>query len=122
MKAKRALFVAGDDEALDFGTVDCGDAGGRDGADSRERRQAAAESGTERSQRRASSICCGVQPYSSARLMTDSRALKREAIIAVEIPVPVSTGLPNPTKGLISIVLGSEEVGATTKGKKWKRP
>ena len=51
----------------------------------------------------------GVQPYSSANAVIDSRALKRDAIIAVEIPIPAITGLPKPTMGLISMILGSEE-------------
>jgi hypothetical protein len=78
--------------------------------------------GIGRSQRMASSICSGAQPYSSARSFTDSRALKRAAIIAVDIPVPVITGFPNPTKGLISIVLGSFALGFPTNGKNFIAP
>jgi hypothetical protein len=37
----------------------------------------------------------------------DSRAFNRDAIIAVEMPVPAITGLPNPTSGFISIHFGS---------------
>src|SRR5208337_4141208 len=82
--------------------------------------QAAMRNG--RSQRIASSICPGVHPYSSARSVTDSRALKREAIIAVEIPVPEITGFPNPTKGLISMVFGSFSFGSITNGKNFNLP
>jgi hypothetical protein len=40
-----------------------------------------------RSQRMASSISCGVRPYSSASAAMASRALKRDAIIAVMLTV-----------------------------------
>ncbi len=64
----------------------------------------------------ASSICSGVQPYSAARSAIDSRALKRDAIIAVEIAVPAIIGFPKPIMGTISIVFGSEGAGRITNG------
>src|SRR6202007_2918247 len=81
-----------------------------------------AATGSARSQRMASSIFSGVQPYSSASSAMDSRALKREAIIAVEIAVPAIMGLPKPTLGLISMILGSEGRSSRTKGKKRNKP
>ena len=47
----------------------------------------------------------------------DSRALNRDAIIAVEMPVPAITGLPNPIIGLISINFGSVGLVSLTNGK-----
>ena len=68
------------------------------------------------SHRIASSICFSLRPYSWARSGTDSLALNRDAITAVDIPVPAITGLPNPIEGLITMYLGSSALRSRTNG------
>jgi hypothetical protein len=67
------------------------------------------------SQRIASSIFSSSRPYSFAKSGIDSRALNREAITAVQIPVPARTGFRKSRAGL-TINFGSAALLSRTKG------
>jgi hypothetical protein len=60
----------------------------------------------------ASSISCGVRPYSSASAAMDSRALQRDAIITVEIFCSCDNWLAEADQGvdLDGLGLGKSEV------------
>src|SRR5690348_15209829 len=59
------------------------------------------------SHRIASQISSSLRPYSCASAFGSSLAAKREAITAVEIPVPSITDFPSAIIGVIEIILGS---------------